>query len=206
MKEETDLDDLLRRSAPAPSRAASETAVLLARQVAGEGVGAAVLGRRRPRRSWVVAAAAAGALTLVGAGTVTAYQLGVPPFMTLEDGVHRVETGIPVTYTNSLGREVECLAFIEYRNLDAEQQNAVEDVGQDERWDGYGQRVLDGLGIPSATPEAQNDAIHTVLSDDLWEAAHEAVPEMVYMQDPEGPVYNGHSFSCANPGGVDGRP
>lgn len=204
--DETDFDELLRKSAPAPSRSASDTAVLLTQDIVGQGAGARVLGRRRTRRSWAIAAAAAGALMLAGAGTITAYQLSVPPFQTLEHGVQRMETGIPVTYTNSLGREVECLAFIEYRNLDDGQQNAIEDVGQNERWNGYGQRVLDALGMPGATPEAQNDAISDVVHQDLWEEAHEAVPEMVYMQDSEGPVYNGSSMSCANPGGVDGRP
>lgn len=204
--DETEFDELLRSGAPTPSTTADRTAVLLARQLQGVDAGATPLGQRHPRRSWAVVAAAAGALTLAGGGTITAYQLSIPPFQTLEDGVQRAQTGIPVTYTNSLNREVECLAFIEYRNLDDEQQNSIEQVAQDDRWDGYGQRVLDSLGIPDAAPEAQNVAITAVVREDLRDAAQKAVPEMVYMQDSDGPIYNGSSMSCANPGGVDGRP
>ncbi|MTB85009.1 hypothetical protein [Nocardioides marmotae] len=154
----------------------------------------------------MAAVVVASTFALTGAGTIAAYQLSVPPFQTLEDGVERARTGIPVTYTNSLGREVECLAFIEYRKLDAEQRAAIETASNDDRWEGYGERVLTGLGMPQAAPEAQNDAISDVLGEDLWEAARQAVPEMVYMEDSTGPVFNGWSFSCANPGGVDGRP
>lgn len=204
--DETEFDTLLREGAPAPSKAASQMAVLLANEVAGVDAGASLPGRTRPRRSWVVAAAAAAALILGGAGTITAYQLSIPPFQSLPHGVQRMEIGIPVTYTNSLDREVECLVFIEYRNLDEDQEHAIESVRADARWDGYGQRVLEALNMPAATPEAQNEAVGDVLHEDLWEAAREAVPEMVYMQHSNGPVYNGFSMSCAKPGGVDGRP
>ncbi|MBA2695101.1 MAG: hypothetical protein H0U62_04480 [Actinobacteria bacterium] len=204
MLDEAEFDELLRQGAPVPTKAASETAILLAQEMVGQDAG--VAGRRRPRRSWVTAAAAVGTLALAGAGTVTAYQLSLPPFQGLEQGVQRVETGIPVTYTNSLGREVDCLAFIEYRNLDEEQEQAIERIRADARWDGYGQRVLEALGMPNATPEAQNEAVGEVVHEDLWEAAHATVPEMVYVQNSDGPVYNGSSMSCANPGGVDGRP
>lgn len=207
--DDLDLDELLRRSAPTPSTAASDTAVLLARQTRGVHAGATPLSRvgpaRRPRR-WLVAAVAAGALALTGAGTLSAYQLGVPPFQTLEDGVGRTATGIPVTYTNSLDRTVGCLAFIEYRNLDATQRADLERVARSAQWSGYGQRVLDALALPDASPETQNNAIREVLQQDLWQAAHSAIPSMVHMQSSDGPVFNGFSFSCANPGGVDGQP
>lgn len=148
----------------------------------------------------------AAALALSGAGTLAAHQLSIPPFQTLEEGVERAKTGIPVTYTNSLGREVECLAFIEHRNLSADQRSAIEEASRSEVWDGYGQRVLDELDIPAASPEEQNDAVFEVLGQDLWRAARTAVPEMTYMADSQGPVFNGSSMSCAHPGGEDGRP
>lgn len=210
--DDADLDDLLRQSAPTPSAAAKDTAVLLARQSRGAHAGAAPPDRGRPvrrHRRWLVAGVAAGALTLTGAGTLTAYQLSVPPFQTLERGVGRTATGIPVIYTNSLDRTVKCLAFIEYRNLNASQRAALNQVVTSARWDGYGQRALDALDLPDASPQTQNVAITGVVEQDLWQAAHTAIPTMVFMQprqDYDGPVFNGYSMSCANPGGVDGQP
>jgi hypothetical protein len=101
---------------------------------------------------------------------------------------------------------VECLAFIEYENLDQPQRAAIEKVSKSRRWEGYGQRVLDKIAMPKATPEEQNAAIVDVVHQDLWQAAHEVVPSMVYMRESDGPVYHGSSTSCAGPGGVDGQP
>lgn len=205
--QDLELDDLLRRSAPAPPAEADEAAVLLARQMRGVATGAEALGpRSRSRPSLIATAAVAGALALTGAGTVTAYQLSIPPFQTLEDGVGRTVAGVPVDYRNSVGRQVRCLAFIEYRHLDAAQRNELEEVVRDGRWQGYGQRVLDRLAVPGASPEAQNAAIIEAVHDDLWGAAKSAVPSMAYMRPSDGPVYAGSSMSCAEPGGVDGRP
>lgn len=200
------LDDLLRRSAMAPSPSAGATAVALAREVRDEVAGAVPLRRPRRMRGRVALGAVAAVVALTGAGTIAAHQLSIPPFQTLEDGVGRATTGVPVTYTNSLGHRVECLVFIEYRNLTADQRDAVEDASQADEWDGYGQQVLDDLNMPSASPEQQNYAIGKVVHKDLWEAAQAAVPGMVYMRNSAGPVFAGSSMSCANPGGVDGRP
>lgn len=154
----------------------------------------------------VVLGAAAAVIALTGAGSLAAYQLSIPPFQTLEDGVSRSSTGIPITYTNSLGRRVECLAFIEYKNLTFDQQDAIEVASQADGWNGYGQRTLDSLAIPDASPEQQNEAVSEELHDDLWDAARAAVPGIAYMRDSAGPVFAGDSMSCANAGGVDGRP
>lgn len=206
--DDPDIDDLLRRSAPTPSSGAAETAVLLVRQTRAVQAGATPIGSVRPlrRRRWLVASLAAGALTLTGAGTLAAQQLGMPPFQTLEAGVGRTSTGIPVTYTNSLNRTVDCLAFIEFRNLDEPQRAALDQVAVDAQWDGYGQRVLDDLDLPEASPQVQNQAITTAVGRDLWQAAHNAIPAMVYMQDSDGPVFTGFAMSCAGPGGIDGQP
>lgn len=202
---EIDLDELLRGAAPRPTSDADDTALLLAREVRSESLGVTPLrSRHRSRLRTVVIVAVAG-VVLSAAGTIGAYQLSIPPFQTLEDGVDRADTGIEVNYTNSLDREVECLAFIEYRNLDSEQRASIEQVSADDSWDGYGQRVLDQLAIPNSSPEVQNEAIDRVLGEDLWEAASTAVPGIVKMEDSDGPVFNGYSLSCANPGGVDGQ-
>lgn len=202
---EIDLDELLRGAAPRPPRDADATALQLAREVRSQSLGVTPLRPRRRSRLRTTAVVATAAVALSAAGTISAYQLSIPPFQTLEDGVERADTAIEVDYTNSLDRKVECLAFIEYRHLDSNQQAAIEQVSADDRWDGYGQRVLNQLAIPNSSPEAQNEAISRVLGEDLWEAASTAIPGMVKMEDSDGPVFNGYSFSCANPGGVDGR-
>lgn len=201
-----ELDELLRTMAPTPSARAQSTAVLVAREIRQPTRGVAALSGPKTRRRVVVAAAAAAALALAGAGTLAAYQLSIPPFQTLEKGVARSHSGIPFVYTNSLGRRVECLAFIEYENLDQQQRAAIEKLSKSRRWDGYGQRVLAKIAMPKASPEEQNAAIVDVIHQDLWQAAHEVVPSMVYMRVSDGPVYHGSSTSCAGPGGVDGRP
>lgn len=202
---EIDLDELLRGAAPRPTLDADDTALLLAREVRSESLGVTPLRSRHRSRLRTAVVVAAAAVALSAAGTISAYQLSIPPFQTLEDGVERADTAIDVDYTNSLDRKVECLAFIEYRHLDSNQQASIEEVSADDRWDGYGQRVLDQLAISNSSPEAQNEAIIRVLRKDLWEAASTAVPGMVKMEDSDGPVFNGFSFWCANPGGVDGR-
>lgn len=202
---ETDLDELLRSAAPTPPRDADATALQLAREIRNESLGVTPMRPHRRNRLRTTVAVLAAAVALSAAGTIAAHQLSIPPFQTLEDGVGRADTAIEVNYTNSLDRQVECLAFIEYRHLNSDQQNTIEEVAADDEWDGYGQRVLDQLTIPNASPEAQNEAISRVLGEDLWEAASTAIPGMVKMEDSDGPVFNGFSFSCANPGGVDGR-
>jgi len=190
---------------PLVGRAACDAAVLLARQVGAAHMGAIPIARRR-KPGWVAAAAAGCVFALTGAGTLAAHQLGIPPFQTTDPGTERAMRGVSITYTNSLHRQVDCLAFIEYRNLDAAERDRIEQVAGDGRWQGYGQRTLDRLGIPDATPEAQNQALTAVVFEDLWQAARSEVPGLAYMTQSNGPVFTGSSISCAGPGGVDGRP
>src|SRR4051794_26223715 len=97
------LDALLERSAPSPSPQALDVALQLARRTAVE--------QRRPprrirRRPMLIAATAAGVLLVTGAGTLTAYQLGIPPFQTVDSGSERIATPVTIEYTNSLGKQV----------------------------------------------------------------------------------------------------
>ena len=201
-----ELDELLRASADAPPVAAGTTAVQLAQEIRDEVAGAVPLRRRRVRRGLVVAGALGVVVTLTGAGTLAAYQLSVPPFSTTQPGESRTTTPIPVNYTNSLGRRVECLAFIDYRNLSADQQAALEKVPTEDRWRGYGDRLMKRLDMPSAGPYAQNEAVGAAVNEDLYRAAREAVPGMTYMGDTGGPDFSGSALSCAGPGGAEGRP
>lgn len=76
---------------------------------------------------------------------------------------------------------------------------------QDEQWEGYGQRTLDSLGIPTASPNEQNQRLFNVVINDLWQAAHRALPELELRSFDDVPTVTGASMSCAEPGGVDGQ-
>ncbi|MET0908989.1 MAG: hypothetical protein ABWZ99_05920, partial [Ilumatobacteraceae bacterium] len=160
----------------------------------------------RRRRLMVLAGVTGGGALLVAAGTVSAYQLSIPPFQTTDPGSVRIERGIPVEYTNSLGRRVDCFVFMEFTNITAGQRDDLDKLAESPRWTGYGQQALNQLEIPAAPPEEQNDAIFDVVSTELWERARAAIPELVYMKESDGPVFHGTAMSCAGPGGVDGKP
>lgn len=200
MKDE-ELDLLLARSAPTPPDEAVRTAVLMARDSTAP---------RRPPSRWrrfgKIAGVSAGGALLIAAGTTAAYQLSIPPFVTVDAGTVRIG-GIPVEYTNSLGRRVDCLAYMDFRNIDDAQRGKLRGVAKSPEWSGYGDRVLDQLNIPEASPEAQNEAIFDVVQSDLVQRARQAVPEMVvFEQESSAPDYHGTALSCAKAGGVDGRP
>lgn len=199
--DDDDLDRLLNRHAPTPSAAAIEIALLLAKDETAGPRQLAVDSRR-----WRLAATAVvGALALTGATSATAYQLSIPPFVALDEGTVRTEAGLPVEYTNSLGRRVKCLAFMDFANVDKAQLRRLNLISSDPSWAGYGDRIVARHGLLHASPEAQNDALMDVLTKDLWERAHDAVPEMVYHRDSDGRVYQATTLSCAGPGGVDGQ-
>ena len=203
---DTELDALLRDSASAPSQVAIAAAVALSREHQATVRSASGRLRRRNSPAWVVSGAAVAVLSLTAAGSVAAYQLGIPPFQTTDPGTTRTVTGIPVNYRNSLDREVDCLAFIEYRNLTPRQEKALDDLTRSSQWRGYGQRLLDRLAIPEATALEQNLAISDAVPDDLLIAAQKAVPGLAFKVKTKGPLFTGSSMSCANPGGADGRP
>ncbi|MET0820976.1 MAG: hypothetical protein ABWY58_08415 [Aeromicrobium sp.] len=196
------LDVLLSRAAPTPSTRATETAARMTR----ERVRSAARPVWRRRRLVVLVGTACGTAVLAAAGSFSAYQLSIPPFQGTDPGTVRIDPGIPVNYSNSLGRRVECLAFMEFANITSVQQKALKRVATSPAWSGYGDRVLRDLDIPDATPEAQNEAIADIAARDLWRRAHEAVPSLVHMKESTGPVFHAFAMSCAKEGGVDGRP
>ncbi len=204
MDDDDDFTARLRRAAPQPPASVDALARQLVREVGDQARGAVPLRRRRGRRT-IAAGALAGVVALSGAGTLAAHQLSVPPFQTLEEGIERAKTPVTVEYVNSLGQTVKCLAFIEYSNLSSEQRATIESVLQDEQWEGYGQRTLDSLGIPTASPNEQNQRLFNVVTNDLWQAAHRALPELELRSFDDVPTVTGASMSCAEPGGVDGQ-
>lgn len=199
--DDEELDGSLARANPQVSEAARSTASLVARELAG--------GRFRGeiRRHPVVFAAAVGAiLALMGAGTLSAYQLGIPPFQTTDPGSVRIHPGVPVDYTNSLGHRIKCQAFMEFENITPAQEQHLEAIAEAPDWSDFGDRALARLAIPHASPAEQNEALFDAVTQDLWKQAHEAIPDLVMMSDSPGPTYHGTAMSCTEPGGVDGTP
>lgn len=193
------LDDLLARIAPAPSPAAVSTALQLARQTAAEQCRPS---RWQHRRPVVIAAFAAGALLASGAGTLTAYQLGIPPFQGTDPGSERIATPIPVEYTNSLGKQVRCQAFTEWEDLTADQRATLDTLGEDPFWVGYGDRVLASPELQSASVLDQQQAVFDQVDEDLPRRAAAALAAAG--QSPSTAVYHGTAISCV-PGGANGR-
>lgn len=192
------LDDLLARTAPAPSPEAVNSALQLARRTAAE--------QRRPprwqrRRPVVIAAFAASALLVSGAGTLTAYQLGIPPFQGTDPGSERIATPIPVEYTNSLGKQVRCQAFTEWEDLTAEQRATLNALGEDPFWIGYGDRILISQEMQSTPVLDQQQAVFDQVAEDLPRRAAAALTQAG--QYPSTAIYHGSAISCV-PGGAKG--
>lgn len=192
------LDDLLERSAPVPSVEAVCTALQLARRTAAE----QRQPQRRHRRWPVIAAFTAGALLLSGAGTLTAYQLSVPPFQTTDPGSERIATPIPVEYTNSLGKQVRCQAFTEWEDLTSEQRATLNALGEDPFWVLYGDRVLTSQGLQDGPVLDQERAVFDRVFEDLPRRA--AAVLAAAGQSPSPAVYHGSAISCV-PGGANGQ-
>jgi hypothetical protein len=193
------LDDLIARTAPAPSPEAVTTALQLARRTAAE--------QRRPRRSprrrrVLIAAFAAGTLLVTGAGTLTSYQLGIPPFQGTDPGSERIATPIPVEYTNSLGRQVRCQAFTEWEDLTAQQRATLNTLGEDPFWVDYGDRVLAAQQLRSAPVLDQQQAVFDRVAEDLPRQA--AASLAAAGQSPSTAIYHGSAISCV-PGGANGQ-
>lgn len=199
---EAELDGLLARSAPVLPADAARSATQLARETAAS---------HRPRAWWRqrafrVGALVGAAMVLAGAGTMAAYELSIPPFQTTPPGVVRIQPGIPVDYTNSLGRRVECLAFMEFMNIDKDQQRQLAMIRESPIWAGWGNRTLRDLGLTDAPTQQQFEAISTAAAEEMQRQASVVIPDLVVGRPADGPVYSGSAMSCANPGGIDGQP
>lgn len=207
------LDDaaLDRRLAPWPEPAQLVTGQTLDNLVMAtrvEALEATLTVPRRPRRRWVVPWVVGGVVVLAGAGTTAAYQLSVPPFQTLEQGVERTASGIPVDYINYRDRPVHCEAFIEFTEVTDQQREQINTLATGTDWTGYGQHLLDS--IPATERDNIDDestALSRALNADLTERTLRAVPALD-APDPaaEGPRLTGSSMSCTQPGGQDGAP
>jgi len=146
------------------------------------------------------------ALVLSGAGTMAAYELSIPPFQTTPPGVVRIQPGIPVEYTNSLGHHVECLAFMEFENIDDDQYKQLAAIRESPTWVGWGDRTLQELGLTDAPPDQQFQAISNAASEEMQRQATAVIADLVIFSTADRPVLSGFAMSCTGPGGIDGRP
>lgn len=155
--------------------------------------------RPRRRRRLVVSAVAFGAVVLTAGGSLTAAQLNLPPFQTLEPGVQRIQQAIPVDYTTVTGKAVQCEAFLEFRNLADAQMDVARTYVAQRDWSGFGQQAYDlaRRAAGSSSPDLVDRALGEVLDQRLTDAAEDAVPTASKAIDATGPAINGHSMACS---------
>ncbi|WP_020576830.1 hypothetical protein [Actinopolymorpha alba] len=202
-----DLDPVL---VPPPDPAASvseDTITDLLIRTREESLGRKSLRRLQGRKRWTVPLVAASAVALVGAGTTAAHQLNIAPFQTLEPGLERTTTAIPVDYVNYRDRMVHCQAFIEFSGVTSTQRGQINVLVADTDWTGYGQRLIDSVPASDRTNvDDEAAALGDALTADLTSRTLEAVPGLTAANQPGVPRVTGGSWSCRGPGGQDGAP
>lgn len=197
-----ELATLLERAKEPVSPGASTIAVRLATEVAEQR-----LGRRWTSRSWarkgILIPVGVGVVALSGAGTYAAYQLSIPPYVATEPGVARVSDPIPVNYRTDAGRRIDCLAYLEFRDVTAVQRERLNALSTNGDWSGYGQRIYDQL--PEANRQVQ-DGPEPMLADrvdaDLYTRALKAVPGVGFRTGDGTPSIEGATIRCTYPDGI----
>lgn len=162
-------------------------------------------GSQRPRRSWVrpglLVPVGLGALALTGAGTLAAYQLSIPPYVATEPGVERVSDPVPVNYRTDAGTRIDCLAYLEFRDVTPLQRRQINAISTDD-WSGYGQRIYDAL---PASHRAGQDGPDELLADhvdgDLYTRALMEAPGVEFRTSDGSPSIEGVTIRCTYPDG-----
>lgn len=151
-------------------------------------------GRQRKRWArkgllWGGALTAAALLT-AGAG-ITAAQLGIPPFQSIEDGIQRIPVAVPVDYRETSGTPVHCLAFMEFRHLDNASEAELQSFVSRHDWSGFGQRVRD-----AGATERPTDFIDA-LDAALYREAEGVLPGLRHGPiDTDATSFTGFGMSC----------
>lgn len=182
-----DLDRLLLQARPEVSTAAQEEARKLARAMTSPPP-------RRPlrsRRRFALPAGIAAAALLSGAGALTAYQLSVPPFQTLEPGLARSHA-VPVEWRTDADTLVSCDAFLEFSDQDPRQRDRINAMIAEGDWEDYGQKLYDALRAADKDVQTGPGPVGPVVLRDLERRAVEA---------SAGPVAGG-AMSCNYPEGA----
>lgn len=197
-----ELTTLLERATKHVSPAASTIAGRLAAEVALQR-----LGRRWTSRGWaqkgILIPVGIGVLAFSGAGTYAAYQLSIPPYVATEPGVERVSDPIPVNYRTDAGRRIDCLAYLEFRDVTAAQRERLNALSANGDWSGYGQRIYNGL--PEANRQVQ-EGPEPMLADrvdaELYALALKAVPGIGFRTGNGTPSIEGATIRCTYPDGT----
>lgn len=135
---DTELDELLSASvAPLPVAASHEASSLAVASMPSR-----LQQGRMPRPRWLVPVIVAGSLALSGAASVTAAQLSVWPWVTMPENNVR-SMPIPVDFTTDDGHIESCRGWIELRNWDSADLNALNDAIEAHDWTGFGQQLYD---------------------------------------------------------------
>ena len=120
--------------------------------------------RPHRRRRRLVAIAAVLALAS-GAGTLTAYELSIPPFQSLPDGISRVRPPIIVEFDGVDGQRHRCQVFPEFLNLTAAQDEAARAWASRQDWTGYGDQLA--VGFNANTQQGQETQLLKAVFHDL---------------------------------------
>ncbi len=194
-----ELDLLLTRLATTPSDREQRAAEDLA---AASHALRPTVARRHGRRS-LMAGVAGGILAISGAGSLAAYQLSIPPFQTIPDGIQRTEASIPVNYRDADGTARQCLMFLEFQNLSSAQLQGVEAYLRSTDWSGYGQGVANEIG-PATTAQALEHAVIAAVGEDVRDRVRSTFPG-IEVEDPvqayrdDQPLMAGTASTCREP-------
>jgi hypothetical protein len=101
-------EDHLDRLLAATATPLRPEALAAARELAAVTRSAVDVSQSPRRRGRLLLAVAAGVVLLSGAGTVTAYQLSIPPFQGLPEGISRIGPPIIADYDGMDGRRHRC--------------------------------------------------------------------------------------------------
>lgn len=195
--DDLDLDDLLLRARPRSTSRADQLAVdvaLAARHRSGP-----IRRRWSRRRIGLVLGGAVAGLALTAGGTLTAYQLRVPPFQTLGTGLVRIRPGIAADYTNIAGEPWNCDAFLEFADVTPAEVKQITAHVQAQNWSDLGPSAYREAQRTSAsrTVNALNGRYDEVVGDRLREEAEQALPGSVTDHPAlNHDKYSGSSLPC----------
>lgn len=197
---DTELDELLwhaRPKVPLGDGIDEATTGLVYSSKAHVGVG---MGKpTRHRRPLLIAAVAAGAIVLTAGASVTAAQLGIPPFQGIEAGTQRLATAAPIDYVETDGTSVTCKAFLEFRNLNSSEQATVESAVASYDWSRVGQAAYDRAHDAATTAEDRSILFGDRIAAELYKVGASALPGLTRTSaDSRGHevLYNGYGMSC----------
>ncbi|TWP32748.1 hypothetical protein [Leekyejoonella antrihumi] len=137
---------------------------------------------------------------------MTAYQLSVPPFQSLEPGLQRTSHGVPFTYRTDSGTLVVCEAFVEFSGVTGRQRRQINAMVTDTSWAGYGQRTYNALPAKKRAVQDGPGPTGDAILNDLEQRALRAAPG-TKLRAAQGPMVTGGAISCNYPNGAprDGR-